>query len=475
MAFSGETSGGKLLHFDGDSLVSGSVSGLLGSLADLWPATAAAPASIRLMGDYSEGWETDGEPVFSASVKSHNPSNDSVTIWNQADNSQNGAYYGFIGGRGEEDYQGLGLIRALYLDPSGNAGFLKGQFDVQAYSYLGMWESTSGSIFPMQIKTGTGYDAENLHTDEEGGGVLRTISDEGPMGGAPGQFTNSDGVIHWLKYKRDKASISAYDLTWRLGVSSLIFGGTYCPGSNPDPNLNYWSREWDTRSDEASIGSVGAYVSAIDAPGSWSNGLIAGKGYEAWVNWNDALTGVSGAELKGTFDPTSKNWQASALWAWMDTKTFLNLAATAEGQTKLFQVNIPCIEVGKDTLTGTGGYVGGGSGMTVNMVDTTFFAYSTGARPRIWASGNVNGSGSAGAMEIGHSVSLQGTTNSTLQADFAMRNWNDSTMKWTANVNNGEGTVGGHPISFSGAAAGSITSSAFSGTGSGVAGQQSVE
>jgi hypothetical protein len=56
LLFNGETSNGKLLRFDGVDFQGGTVSGLLGSLDDLWPATLTAPASIRLMGDYSEGW-----------------------------------------------------------------------------------------------------------------------------------------------------------------------------------------------------------------------------------------------------------------------------------------------------------------------------------------------------------------------------------------------------------------------------------
>ncbi len=290
---------------------------------------------------------------------------------------------------------------------------------------------------------------------------------------ATGQFTDSpDGAINWLSYDRERAYIYDLGQTWRLGVSSLTFGGTYAPGMGSD--LNYWFRNWDHR-DDPSVGSIGAFVSAPDAPGAWSNGLISAKGFEAWVNWNDAVTGIAGADLKGTFDPTNKTWQAVALWAWMDTGTFMNLALTDQGIEKLNALNIPCIDIGKTSLLQA-------ADTTVNnlqnvfMNDVTFFAYSTGAKPRIWATKDVGGDYLGTPSTTGPAVSLSGGHG--LSADFQVKRWDGPGGNWGANVTGGgtytgTGTMNGMNVQMKGAAAGKIDNPSpgkFAGTGSGVAG-----
>ncbi|MBW2027841.1 MAG: FecR domain-containing protein [Deltaproteobacteria bacterium] len=446
----------------------GGAYGLMGGLDDLWSASPSSPAATRLMGDYDPGGWRQGPDlaVFSLEIRSYNPYDGSVTIWDQDTNSQDGAYSGFLGGRAYGEHQAEGTLMALYLDREGNAGILKGDLAFTAYEDIGMWEG-AGSLFPIEVIPETGLDAAYLYTQdpvEAPDGLVKGSFEEGSMSsqggfGDPAGYTF--GTIDWLSYNKEKAVLYYPGQIWRLGVSSVTYGGTFDLGGSS--NHDYWYRQYSH--DDGSKKVQGMYLSSPDAPGSWSDGLISGKGVDAWVNWNDAVTGVSGADLKGTFDPSSNTWQASAMWAFMDTNTFLSLAGTQAGRDKLAQLNIPYIEVGRDTLTGTGGY---NNDTTVNMKDTTFFAYSTGAPPRVWASGNVNGTGSDGSLEIGQGIPLQGATIPDLQANFVMRSWDAS--KWTANIENGTGTVGGHSITFSGAGAGTHPGDrTFSGTASGIA------
>jgi hypothetical protein len=462
----------------------GWASSLMGGLDNLWSSSASSPARIRLLGEYDESWDANGAPpVFSLKIHSYNPYDGSVTIWNQTDNSQNGAYYGYVGGRGLS-YHGLeGSILAVYLDKDGNAGFLKGAFQGNAYPGLDAWEA-GGSLFPMEIVSGTGYNAADLYPYSK----LFTILEQGPMD-SHGKFTNSSGVefpdtdIHWLSYEKERAYIWSDDQSWRLGVTSVLHGGTYS-GTPSD----YWGREYDYEDDSHSHRWIGFIGSTPEAPGSWTNGLISGKGHEAWVNWDAAVTGVSGTELKGTFDPVLQTWQTSSLWAWMDTTTFMNLAATDAGRTKLTALNIPCAEIGKTTLAQTNDPES--PNYTVNslrgvhMNDVTFFAYSTGGNPRIWATNDVGGNYIGTPSVTGSAVPLTG--NHGVSADFAVKRWDGSGGNWGANVTGGGtytggGTMSGMTIDMKGAAAGKIDNTSipspsnpgsFSGTGSGVAKKQ---
>lgn len=80
-----------------------------------------------------------------------------------------------------------------------------------------------------------------------------------------------------------------------------------------------------------------------------------------------------GGELLGTFNPDTYTWESFSSGAWMETSRFLYMAATENGRAGLQALNIPCIEIGKANLSGSGG---NGGALTVNMVDTTFFSYT---------------------------------------------------------------------------------------------------
>ena len=236
----------------------------------------------------------------------------------------------------------------------------------------------------------------------------------------------------------------------QFSVISTIHGGTYT-GTTYD----YWYIPYSF--DSETIKGGGYLLSFPDAEGLWSNNLISGKGVGYWVNLDDIATGVCGADLKGTFNPDNTTWQTAAMWAGMDTETFLAMADTANtaGQEKLAQLNIPCIEVGRTNLAGNN------ENLYVNMTDTTFFAYSTGVPPRIWATGDVSGSYTSDPS-VGTRVRLSGTsTTCNINANFDVQKWDPSVY--------GSGTVAGDPIEMSGAAAGTYDTDTFSGTGAGVA------
>jgi hypothetical protein len=136
----------------------------------------------------------------------------------------------------------------------------------------------------------------------------------------------------------------------------------------------------------------------------------------------------------------------------------------AKGKTDALQkLNIPCVEIGRATLNGSSDLL-----KNVQMKDVTFFAYSTGAAPRIWVTNNVSGNFNV-VPAAGHQVGLSG---GGLSANLTVQNWANN--NWGATVA-GSGvltrTDGGKPnVSFQGAAAGNYTgttSGTFQGTGAG--------
>lgn len=186
----------------------------------------------------------------------------------------------------------------------------------------------------------------------------------------------------------------------------------------------------------------------------WSDNKISGAtaGYMADIS-STPLTGIIVGETLGTFNPVDTTWQAVSLGVWLETKKFLEMAATPEGVTELQQLNIPSVEVGRATLAGSG------NGFTdLKMTDTIFFAPSNGAAPKIWATGNVSGSYTS-APSIGIGVNLTG---SGLNATFTPQAWDTTNNKWLSTVNGSGNLSGGSYIGpvnmMSGAGAGKIES-----------------
>ena len=105
------------------------------------------------------------------------------------------------------------------------------------------------------------------------------------------------------------------------------------------------------------------------------------------------------------------------------------------------------------------------------MNNTTFFAYSNGAAPKIWATGDVNGSYNCSAC--GATPTLTGNG---LSANLNMQTWDTVGNEWIATVDGGgtytgTGTMNNTNVIMQGAATGTNTGigpGTFSGTGAGV-------
>ncbi|MHB8910936.1 MAG: hypothetical protein ACYDAA_18835 [Syntrophales bacterium] len=223
-------------------------------------------------------------------------------------------------------------------------------------------------------------------------------------------------------------------------------------------------------------------------------GTIAGAKAD-WADWVTVSTAVMGGKITGLFNPESATWQAASQGTWMETTAFMNKVTgmTDQQRTAFYnETNIPCFQVGATDLRG---YLdlGGGSinmqyvkdprdgAIDVNkgILNATFFAPTSGARPQIWASGPVIRNGVSldgvngtftGNPAAGNTVALQGYQPKTdkpiagITADFIVQKWGTAVGDtWGAKITNGTVPANAFPafpntngITFEGGAAGII-------------------
>jgi len=151
----------------------------------------------------------------------------------------------------------------------------------------------------------------------------------------------------------------------------------------------------------------------------------------------------------------------------METNQLLNMLAVESGKSKLQQLNIPVVEVGRANFSGNG------NNLTVNMNDVIFLANQSGQKATMWATGSVSGSYTA-APTIGTAVTLNGTSGFTGSVDFTPKVWDTGNNKWLSTVSGSGDLSGGSytgTVIMKGAGAGTInqSNSTFSGTAAGTA------
>jgi hypothetical protein len=249
--------------------------------------------------------------------------------------------------------------------------------------------------------------------------------------------------------------ISAIDPTWWMQLQTLDGTSEGYSGSGDWSLFAEYGATIDHDSDSGAVApeiDTGFTTYAVMNNGAgWNNDgddQITADLSGAWINWDTAMTGVSGGELTGLFNPGANNWKAVAAWTYMDTETFL--ASIANNPQALVDMNIPSWQVGQ-----AANMSGDGNNLYVEINGVTFFAHSSNMAPSIWAAGDVSGTFSA-APTINTGVLVSGDG---LSASFVPKSWGTMTNDhWTANVNGGSGSVGNYTVDFNGAAAGTIVS-----------------
>lgn len=367
-----------------------------------------------------------------------------------------GAFFGSLAGT-KDGEELSGTLFALYVDNSaagsGAAGYLVGNLEGTAPAGVNLFE-LDGTVNRIEMMESISVDQSDIDASV----TTETVS---AMTGSG--FFEAGGEILPHTIIGDYSVFNGQN--WGMWTSTLF--GTFdgdtsdswslmiAPDGGPSPAMPDFSH-W--------VHVTGTKVYDRE---------MAGTAAGAWVNWNDAATGVLGGNLKGTFDPSGATWEAVSGGALIETGRFLDMADAGRESSlydpaALAQLSIPFVEVGRTDLTSSSVY---GGISEVYMNDVTFFAYSSGQAPQIWATGSVGGSHS------GINLLTPGDAGATLSGagfynvDFSMTRWQDN--KWGASIS-GSGTVPdtSHFIDITGAAAGAYTgteSGTFSGAASGVA------
>jgi hypothetical protein len=451
LAFFSETYPGMWSYTDGswqyeDNLF---VNAFLGGVDSLW---TADPVNFSMLGQ----WQTAGaliskQHVFSDSLYSYNDQNGANTTFD------NGAYFLYSGGN-ELNGKLDGMVGGLYYDPAGHVGIIYGNFTGINYPEIGIWSGTGVINGHYQLGEGGGNLNANNFLDA-GKLILQEYyfpygSGDVIVAGDAVTLRELNGSNAWINGEY----LSAGSGYW--GAFQNLMGGSYDKAKSPSPAAWTW---------EADIPGMRTDFMNIQVLSS-ADGVATGELAGATAIYTSGVTFVNAANLKGLFDPVSSTFQTIAQGTFMETGAFINLVnslSDAEKNAFMAAMKIPAINVGQATLTQGAGVVNNLSNVTMNNV--TFFATSTGAVPKIWATNDVRGNYAAAPSLTGPAVNLSGNG---LNATFNVNYWDGA--NWGARVAGSGNLSGGSyagPVDFKGAAAGAIKPEAgsFSGTGAGIA------
>jgi len=430
---------------DGIASVGHTDGGLLGGTVP----SLSNPADVAYMGPYSA--TLAGPYMWTPVIYSGN----SGTAF--APSYDNNKFWGYIGGVWEEGTIG-GKLYSLYIDQNGYAGIIKGSLagsyypEITAYSASGAWSP------PIGISTGL------LQADL----TDLTNSPNNTWNGINGSSGTIAGTYALTAWDADGRRDSITNQPWGIWQTKVI--GNITTPITPPFTTDQWSLTTESYGWHAFFDSI---IGTQTDGTLWTInsgetiGTLSGTTYAYGADIiATPMTWISVGETIGTFDPATSAWQAVQTGAWLDTNRYLAMTQNSADQAKLAQLNIPFVEVGRATLTDQGTGLIGGSPATVNMNNVIFFAYSNGAAPKIWATGDVQGTYTCSACG-GGTIPVAGNG---LSANFNVQTFDTAGKKWIATVN-GTGGFNGS-TSFQGAAAGindGTIGGNFSGTASGVA------
>ena len=461
----------------------------------------AQPTPVSLMGDINAFHNNNSRKLFTGTIVSFNP----LVTLNPYVNSAapiGGAYHAYLGGAFggtvTEDKTLDGMMSGLYLDPDGKAGVLYGTITGNNPLNSGYWTgegtisgyqllaSATGCLTPANFASNltifSSYDPSSVTSDPDFTGVGQPNT--------PFEGLSLPGTPSTRAYSIVESTFLDSEYGGFFGVYSFVAGGTYGGTVTNESYLStvestfsatYSSTYWDGPPVDATTIRSGSVLQGGYFDPETATGFLSAK-----TDYMEGKTIISGGDIKGLFDPAKSTWQAVSNGISIETAAFVNLvnslSTDAERNAFMSAMKIPCINVGQMDLSGTRGQ--GTDTMSVTMTGVTFYAYSTGQTPKLFATNNVTGSynvsGLAG-VAIPAPVTLNATNMSNLAnvtATFtpttAAGSWTSG--KWGAQVA-GAATMttpstgivfkGGATGTTSGGAIGTITS----GTAAGIVGK----
>lgn len=430
----------------------GSMSFNLGGTTSLFGSTAAG---VTVIGQYNPGSNSSyPNKVWSAPFNSYNIKNSSAS----ATTFDGGAFRAFFGGTvipGTTEAAMDGRLYGLYEDSSKNAGFIYGDVSGTGYNNIKMFGMT-GTINKTEIDTGLSGSTSTFTTANIGyktfsGGTILEFNLNSTAVGSP---QNQDIIYNYVIEKGN----------W--GVWQTILGGSGSSGTDT------WNSDFLVKNNASYEILFGLEMAGT----KWSSNKITGTAYGYGADsttFSSPITWISVGDIKGTYNPSY--FQTIAMGPWIETNKFINMACpdgscntTGTGltadQQKLQALNIPCVQVGSDTLSYSLG------GLSLNLTGVKFFSTTSNSSvaPKIWATNDVSGSWNTGyGPNTSTAYNMAGTNTS---ASMNFKKFADTAnTKWTATITNGSGTINGASTTFRGVAAGTVGTNSLTGTAAGTA------
>jgi hypothetical protein len=449
------TIAGDLKRYSGVGLTSfGTVNGVMGGMS-LWNAKPSFTSDFQGIGFLTPITAlTNTDYIFSAPLVSKDLSGQAVT-------ADGGAYYGHLVAGvstvgGNPDSPGIiGAASALYIDPTGKAGVLRGKFSGFLDPSKNIWQN-EGEWFPVELEAAPLVTAANLNN---GGAVTATTTFVTGTSSFTGNGLTLGGG------ESDSFTRSFLGGAPRWGIGEFAF---YAPYSVAPAANSPWSIDFVLP--DSNLTMVGSMRGQMWDPGRGQMAAGVRAGWYEMANVDPAATPKTGifiGETVGTFNPVTLQSMTSGMW--LETGKFLSLAASNAGMETLNKLKIPAVEVGKADFSG------GNSEYNVTVQNLRFFAPVATGRPEIFATDSISGS-YVSVPILGSSATLNqvgGYGTSGFSPTFTIKQWDTTNSKWSGSLqfNGNSGTVGTYGnVQFTGVAAGrsNAGTSTFTGTAAGV-------
>ncbi len=285
----------------------GSLTGLAGHTETLWTATQANPADIKVMGSYGAGTGTlhiwGNERVGDDNFYTYNAVDDNQSTYDD------GVFKGYLKGR-RVGANLEGLLTALYIDPAGNAGFLKGSLSGAVEPGMRMF-TMDGTLYPTRMAVGIGIAPADLWSN-------RWFGNAGTV-----QVAGSIGTGH-LEGSSTFHTQAIANMTTIEAQPWGIYEFKIANGLYANPVGAAWSGRAGGYSDSfgARVYTGGASPAFFTNPGYWTadivNGTWTGNGLAADLEGrfiSQTTMGSLSGNILGVYDGTSQ-WLAVSAGVW---------------------------------------------------------------------------------------------------------------------------------------------------------------
>ena len=275
----------------------GSLTGKTGGTGSIWTATVDLPASLAMIGTYTAG--TNPSHIWGSDFISYNYTNTTDTTYD------GGAYYGIA--KGIQIGTSLeGKIVALYISPSGNAGYLLGSMSGTTYPTIGMYEM-NGGVYPTQRVTAIGILPANLSS---------SIYPGTGSGNMSGSFTGGGSLSSTVALYTHAITNATTPQPW--GIYNFILDTGSSSGAAAWTGKAGGSGTFGAYYSTSFLDDSGYWIADInkDISGTWSGNRLAGSLSGSYIS-KTRLGTISG-DVLGTYN-TDNTWQGVSLGTWEGT------------------------------------------------------------------------------------------------------------------------------------------------------------